>query len=402
MRICLITSSYTRFEDDGNARFVRSIAEAQAALGHEVHVVAPYAPEVRPYSSPVHMHWFRYIWPARWGHMGHAQSLENDRQLRLSAYWQAPSYFAAQLLAVMRVVQRHHIDVIHAHWIVPNGVSGALISNWTHRRLFISLHGSDVYLATRQAWLGRIAGWAFRQASGITACSPDLVEGAVRVGADRQRIKLMPWGASPEVFAVQSDDGKLRKHLGIPDDALVILGLGRLVAKKGFAQLLQAAPRVLAAYPNIWFVIAGDGPERARLETLASELGISERVIFPGAVYWTEVADYLRMCSIFIVPSIRDASGNLDGLPTTVLEAMAAGRPVIATSIGGIPLVVENDVNGLIVPEADPAALAEAISRLASQSKQRIAMGLEARCQVEQNLNWSAVARRFDNLYNVR
>ncbi len=401
MRICLITSSYARFADDGNARFVRSIAEAQAALGHEVHVVAPYAPGVRWYASPVQVHWFHYVWPARWGHMGHAQSLENDRQLRLSAYWQAPAYFVAQLLTALRVVWRYHVDVIHAHWIVPNGISAALISGWTHRPLFVSLHGSDVYLATRRVWLGRLAGWAFRRASGITACSSDLVEGAVRVGADRRRIKLMPWGASPETFGDRTDDGRLRESLGIPNDALVVLGLGRLVAKKGFAQLLQAAPHVLAEHPNTWFVIAGDGPERVRLETLAGELGIAEKVVLSGAVSWTEVPDYLRMCSFLIVPSIRDASGNLDGLPTTVLEAMAAGRPVVATSIGGIPLVVENDVTGLLVPEADPAALAEAMLNLAGQPKQRMEMGLEARRRVEQDLTWEAVARRFDDLYDA-
>jgi hypothetical protein len=105
MRICLVTSSYPRFDQDGNARFVLSIAEAQAALGHEVHILAPYTPHVQPCTSPVHVHWFKYVWPTRWGVMGHAAALENDRNLRGAALWQTPLFVASLslLLDVMNV-----------------------------------------------------------------------------------------------------------------------------------------------------------------------------------------------------------------------------------------------------------------------------------------------------------
>ena len=401
MRICLVTSSYPRFEQDGNARFVRSIAEAQAALGHEVHVVAPYAPEVRPYPSPVRLHWFRYVWPARLGVMGHARALENDRRLRSSAYWLAPLYFAAQSLAMAHVVRRYRMDLIHAHWVVPNGVSAALISRWTRLPLYVSLHGSDVYLAARKTWLRGLAAWTFQHARGVTACSPELADGAVRMGADRERIHLVPWGASPEVFADHADDGHLRNRLGIPRDAVIVLGLGRLVAKKGFDVLIRAAPRVLTQHPSTWFVIGGDGPERGRLLSLADEVNVSHRVILTGSVPWTEVPDYLSMSDIFVVPSMRDVSGNLDGLPTTVLEAMAAGRPVIATPVGGISMVVENGKTGVIVPEANSEVLANALVRLLGSPDERKRLGRESRDRVRRDLNWAAIARRFDSLYGT-
>jgi len=401
LSVCIVTSSYPRFEQDGNARFVRSIAEAQAALSHTVHVLAPYAPQVCSYPSPVQLHWFRYVWLAQSGVMGHAGALENDRRLKRSAYWLAPLYFVAQSVALAKIVRRYRIDLIHAHWVVPNGVSAALVSRWTNKPLVVSLHGSDVYLSMRSAWLGRLARWVFQRARAVTACSPELAEGAVRVGADRQRIHLVPWGASPEVFTDRADEGHLRDRLGIPRDAPIVLGLGRLVSKKGFANLIQSAPRVLAKYPETWFIIVGDGPERERLVSQANRLGVSNRVILPGPVRWNEVPEYLRMSSMFVVPSVRDVSGNMDGLPTTALEAMAAGRPVIGTAVGGIPLVVEHDQTGLIVPEADSEALTGAIIKLLSSVDERQRMGRAGRERVERYLNWGAVARQFDELYNL-
>jgi glycosyltransferase involved in cell wall biosynthesis len=163
--------------------------------------------------------------------------------------------------------------------------------------------------------------------------------------------------------------------------------------------LLHSAPAVLASYPDARFVIVGDGPERPRLQKLVDELGLTERAVLAGLVPWTDVPAYLSMASIFVAPSIRDHEGNLDGLPTVVLEAMAASRPVIATSVGGLPLVVEHEKTGLIVPDSDPLSLANALVRLLGSSAECQHMGHESRLRVERDLNWHMVARRFDDLY---
>lgn len=400
MRIAIVASSYPRFEQDGNARFMRSIAEAQAARGHDVHVIAPHTPQVRPYATPVHLHWFRYG-PAALSLMGHAGALENDRALKKTAYALAPLFFLAQAATLARVIHRYQIDLIHAHWVVPNGVAGALLSRIRGLPLFVTLHGSDVYLSTRKRWLGRMARWVFTRAREVTACSPDLAEGAFAVGADRSHLHVIPWGASPEVFASPLDDDALRAQLQLPPDAPIVLALGRLVGKKGFDYLIRAVPEVLAQRPEVRFVIVGQGPEHERLQQLAQSLNVADRVLLPGAAPWSEVASYLKMCTMFVVPSVHDMGGNLDGLPTTVLEAMAAGRPVIATPIGGIPLVVEQDRTGLLVTEADSPALARAIVQLFNSPEQIARLGREARSRVEHTLNWAAVAQRFDQLYGL-
>jgi len=401
MRICHITSSYPRFDQEGNARFVRAIAEAQTTLGHEVHVLAPYTPEVQAYSSPVQLHWVRYILPARLGVMGHAGALENDKHLRGSVLWQAPLFAASLAIRMQMVVLQKRIDLIHAHWAIPSGFMASWIARANRKPLFVSLHGSDMYLARENALFREMAKWALQGANGITACSQPLAETAIGIGACAERLHILPYGAdlmelTPEIFA-----NRWRIQLGLPVESCIILAVGRLVAKKGFTQLVRAMPLVLKQVPGARLIILGEGFERAALEHLGAELRVQDRVFLPGAVSWTLVAKYLAAADVLVMPSVQDEKGNLDGLPNVILEAMAAGRPVIATRIAGIPLAVQDKVTGVLVDEADPELLSAALINLLTSPAKREAMGRAARARIETELNWIQFARRLDQIYDT-
>lgn len=401
MRICFVTSSYPRFEQDGNARFVRSIAEAQAALGHKVHVLAPYTPQVCQYASPVHMHWFRYVLPARWGVMGHAAALENDRRLRCAALWQAPLFGLSLALGIQRLVRRHNIDLIHAHWVIPSGFLAGWMA-WLNRKpLFITLHGSDMYMACHNVVWRSMATWVLRRAQGVTACSQSLADAAIQIGAPPERVHIVPYGADPVRFNPKVSSTELRQRLGLALDALIILAAGRLVGKKGLDQLVRAMPRVLATVPRARLIVLGEGPQRALLERLRDELDLNDQVSLPGTVPWATVAEYLAASDVFVMPSVRDVTGNLDGLPNVILEAMAAGRPVVATRVAGIPLAVLDNVTGILVDEADPEQLSRALIRLLVSSEARTALGLAGRARIETELNWMELAKRFDQIYQA-
>ncbi len=399
MRICIVTSSYPRFDEDGNARFVRSIAEAQAALGHEVHVLAPYTPLVREYNSTVNLHWFHYIWPGRWGIMGHAAALENDRRLRAIALWQAPLFGLSATFAMRRLIAQRKIDLVHAHWVIPMGFVSTWMARLTQKPLFISLHGSDMYLARQNLVMGRMATWAFRCAQGITACSPTLADSAIQLGARRERVHMILWGADPAKFKVNDTSIEFRNRLNVTAEDLIILAAGRLVGKKGFDQLVRAMPKILASVPNTRLVVLGEGPERFSLERLIDALALNGKILLPGNVAWTEMPNYLAASDVFVVPSVRDVTGNFDGLPTVILEAMAAGKPVVATRIGGISLAVQEEETGILVDEASPEQLSRVLIRLLRSNEQRTRMGCAGRARIERELNWRNVARHLDMVY---
>jgi glycosyltransferase involved in cell wall biosynthesis len=172
------------------------------------------------------------------------------------------------------------------------------------------------------------------------------------------------------------------------------MAMGRLVHKKGFEFLIRAAPDIIAAHPDVRFLIAGDGDLARPLAALADELGVGDRVIFPGHLPWQEGHRFLQLADILVVPSVVDDRGNVDGLPNVLLEGMATGRALVASRVAGIPDVIHDGRNGLLVPEKDPEALAEAVGRLLATPDLHQAIGAGARQTASTELDWDRTAQR--------
>jgi glycosyltransferase involved in cell wall biosynthesis len=308
-----------------------------------------------------------------------------------------PFFLLRALLLQIKISRSWSPDVIHAHWVLPGGLIGALIARLLRIPLMVSLHGSDVFMATRKPLFGWVATWVLKQASVITACSEDLRQGALKLGADPDRVHLVAWGADPSRFS--PDVPALnRDAFSLGADDLVLISLGRMVAKKGFDVLVCALPALVDAYPQLYLLIGGDGDQKGSLEKLAEDLDVLDRVRFPGRISWNDVPAFMAMGDLFVLPSVRDAEGNIDGLPTVLLEAMACGKPVVATKIGGVPLVIEDGVNGLLCRPGDVEALKRTISRVVEDVSLRERLGRRARASVESDYNWLEVARRISEL----
>ena len=151
---------------------------------------------------------------------------------------------------------------------------------------------------------------------------------------------------------------------------------------------------VLNEFPRARLVIAGEGDLKLELTQLAAGLGISEKVILPGHISWEDTPAFLCLCNLFVVPSVQDHQGNVDGLPNVLLEAMAAGRPIVASRIAGIPAVIQDSVNGLLIPPKDPDALSRAMNYLLEESAIRESLSSAARTSVQSELSWSVVSQR--------
>ncbi len=403
MKICMVTSSYPRFAGDGTAPFVQSIAEHVARHGHDVHVLAPYDPEVRRGESgpaPVTVHRFKYVWADELCLVGHARSLERDIQMKKVVYLLTPLYLIFGLLSLAKLHRQHRFDVLHAHWLLPNGFLALLFAKAWGLPLIVSLHGSDVYVAEKSPVFAPLGGLVLRLSDFATACSEDLKRRAARLGKSRSDVRVIPYGANPALFgASREESAALRASLDIAPDDLVVFGLGRLVYKKGFEYLIRAIPAIASDFEQVKVVIGGSGPLLSELEQLSQGLGVRDRVRLPGRLDWDEVPAYFDLCDVFVAPSVRDRGGNVDGLPNTVLEAMASARPIVASRVAGIPAVIEDGKNGLLVEERNPAQLAQAIKSLLASRELRDRLGEASRKKVEQELNWDKVAEQFVALY---
>jgi glycosyltransferase involved in cell wall biosynthesis len=294
------------------------------------------------------------------------------------------------------VARRYRATVMHGHWVIPGGFTALAAA--PRRAQVVSLHGSDVYVAETFAPARRAARLVFERAGAVTACSADLAQRAIGLGADPAKLEVVPYGVDTERFRPQPLlRAALRARLGL-GDALLAFSAGRLVRKKGFEHLIDAWA-LLRATPAAVLAIAGEGDLRDELRERARAGGVAERVRFLGNLSQDDVGAHLAAADVVVIPSVRDDSGNVDGLPNVVLEALAAGAAVIATAAGGIGTVVEHERTGLVVPERNAEAIAAAITRLTDDPELRTRLGGAARRMVETRFGWGRVAERFEAAY---
>lgn len=400
--VLFLTQTYPRFSGDGAGPFIRDLARGLVRGGDRVTVLAPHAAGLATVAGEagVEVRTFRYA-PQRWEVLGYGRSLRADERMRGAAAAVAPLYALGLRRALRRELRRRRYDLVHAHWLVPNGV--ALVGpGGVPRgvRLAIGLHGSDVFLAEK-ALLRGIARRALARAEVLTGCSPELVERICKLGFPPERAHVIPYGVDVATFSPDpSRRGVWRDRLGIPQDAPLLLGVGRMATKKGFHLLVGGLADLFARAPRAHVVLAGGGD---RLEELrAAAAPFAGRVHFPGPVLHDTLPDLYRAADLFVLPAVHDRQGNVDGLPNVVLEAMASGLPVVASNVSGIPLAVVAGETGLLVPEGDRAALLDALATLLGDPERRAVLGAAGRRRAERELNWDVVASRYRTAYGGR
>jgi len=399
MNVAVLAHSFPRFPGDTHGPFVQHLSEALADRGHRVRVLVPFDPaiEADP-ASPLSVRSFRYVWPDRWHGLGYSRTLRRDVGMKLSAYLQSPLYFWFAERALRRLVREEGIDLVHAHWILPNGFVASRVARATGVPYAVTLHGSDVFMAERNPLFAAMARSALAGAAHVTSCSAELRERLLRLGGAEHgaKVHLVPNGTQ-----VVPSAGPGGRHPAVPAGSRPIVAVGRLVDKKGFRHLLDASPLILERVPEAMIVLGGGGPLEGDLRAQAERLGIADRVAFTGVLSHPDVLRLMASAEVVAMPSVRDERGNVDGLPVVVLEAMAAARPVVASAISGMPLAIEDGVHGRLVPERDPEALAGAIVDLLTDPEAARRLGEAGRRRVEEELNWGAVAAIHDRLYRV-
>ncbi|HHY58239.1 MAG TPA: glycosyltransferase family 4 protein [Chloroflexi bacterium] len=390
----MLTHNYPRFPGDFSGTFVEALCEELARQQQRVTVWAPYDPAYRrPLEEAVRLRLYRYAWPESLHRLGYMRTMQSDLALRLEAYALSPALFARGIQTVMTEARRDRPDVLHAHWLLPNGFIGAVVSRQLRIPLAISIPGSDAQVARSNPLFRAMARFALRQATLLTANSADLRDAVIPLGADLHRFDMIIYGTDPAALRPDSTGvATLRQQLNIAPDAVVSLCVGRMVPKKGFDVLIRAlADPILQALPIVG-VMVGEGDDKAAWQALAVQLGVAERLRWVGNVPKTEIGAYYNLADFLAMPSV---SRPADGLNVCVLDAMSCGKPVIGTPVAGNPLAIVDGVTGVIVPEQDPATLAAALALLAANPALRQRMGAAARKRIEDELGWPHLARRY-------
>lgn len=386
-----MTSSYPSDRADPVGNFVAGIAIELERLGHTICVVAPRYGK-RSYAAPEtqsmnRLHIFRFTFERSFS----SNLLYMTGVLGLIRLM---SYTIQGLIATLRIARKFDVDIIHAHWVIPSGLVALIVGKMLAKPVIISSYGSDLRIAPRRILLRTIVSIILREVDYFVAICKDLRVNAICLGADPARTAVIPDGVRRDLFTShpKDDPTKMRERwkLGTRD---VIVYIGRLDRLKGLSHLIEAMVIMSKTLPNAILVIGGDGPERAFLERLAIERGVSESIRFVGPIPHDRVPSVLSLASVCVLPSLSE------GLPSFLEEAFLAGRPVVATNVGGIPdLIVPGDT-GLLVAPSDPSALAEAIRTITTDYDLARKLGNNAKQFAEANLTTDITAARISRLY---
>lgn len=401
MNVVILTHTCPRFKGDQAAAFMKGLGNSFVGAGMKTWMLAPYDTEFQPDKERIYkLITYKYIWPDSWHLLGYSRSLANDMAVRWTSTVLAPFLIASAIVHLWRLVKREKIDVINAHWIVPNGFIGAIVSKLTGVKVVPTLPGSDVFLAQKNPVYGWMARVAAQQAAAITTNSPQLGKDLVELGADSKKLSTIIYGVdTDEIYPSTQGVAAKRKELGVKPDELLILAVGRLVAKKGFPYVIKAMPQILKAVPKAKLVIIGDGDQRSELEALVRELDLASGVVLPGFASRDQIQILYNAADAFVLPSIRDDAGNLDDQSVALVEAMATGTPVVATNFPGYGIVIEEGKNGHLTKERDSDDIARALIDILKDPKRRQAMADRSLQLIKEKFAWPAIAKQYRALF---
>ena len=283
-----------------------------------------------------------------------------------------PARLRESILA--RHLRSQRIGVVLAEY-GPTGVAVRRACKAARLPLVVHFHGYDAY---QQETLNRYASdyrRLFNEASTIVAVSRHMCDQLIDLGATQEKVEFNPYGVDVDSISK-----------AVPENAPpVFLAVGRFVAKKAPDVTIDAFARISARFPDARLEIIGDGPLRESCREQARHLGVEESVTFHGPLSHPEVGKAMTRVRCFVQHSVTAESGDMEGTPLAVLEAMAAGLPVVATRHGGIVDVVSNEETGLLVDEMDVEGMADAMARLINSPTTAARMGNAGRAFVLDN-----------------
>jgi teichuronic acid biosynthesis glycosyltransferase TuaC len=370
--VLTITPFYPTAADDARGCFVSEPLPYLEKLGIEHTVLAVqsfYDGPATPNESVPPAHWIRYL------------PLPSGVGLATAGVF----LYANIRSSVRGLVARKPVHLIHAHSALPCGHAAALLSRDLGIPFVVTVHGLDAF-STNQVrgyagkWAQRISTWVYRKARNVI-CVSEKVRSEVLRGAAPVQANVIYNGTDPERFSPGAEVGRL------------VLSVGNLIPIKGHELLLRSIAALQEKYADLTCNIVGEGSERDRLAALSQELRLGQKVRFVGRRSRTEVAEAMRSCTIFALPSRYEALGCV------YLEAMAAEKPVIGCTGQGIEELIQPGVNGLLIEPDDLDGLTRSLSILLDDGEMRRRIGRSARHTILHGLTLSDQAAHLSEIY---
>jgi glycosyltransferase involved in cell wall biosynthesis len=293
-----------------------------------------------------------------------------------------------QGIRLAHYVRRNLIQIVHSYGFYPNVLTVPVARLAGASIVVASIRDTGDLLTPTQTWLQKLV---CRLADCVLVNAEAIRESLIEQGYAPSKIVVIRNGIALSNFTHSERSAVLRRELGFPPSARLVAVFSRLNPMKGVEYFLDAASIVAERFPDVRFLVAGDGGSRKELEDRARRLGLEARIVFTG--FRSDVRELLSEAAISVLPSLSEGTSN------TLLESMAAGLPVVATQVGGNPEVIEDGVSGLLVPPRDSAEIAAAVGRLLEDEGFARRLGQAGMRRVSELFSLSGSVQQTEHLY---
>ena len=424
MKVLVIGSVYPRFQEDAEVPWLRTSISHLKKAGVVIQVLAPSYKGLKSHDiDGTRVNRFRYA-PANWEILTHEEGAPSKMASKPWLQLLAIPYIINGFIQCLRICRKWRPDVIHAHWPFPHAYIALGAAKLFKIPLVLNFHGAELLLIRKKKWVKPLLKFAIGQAQAVFANSSFT---ASKIKAIRDvNVEWSPYGTTLETkdggslplasaaSSFPAPTGNLLASSATPSSGATpqlpvphpvnskfkILFVGRHIERKGIRYLIEAAKYLSTDKFEIRIVGGGDLTEQLKKQAaLLDENSQPANIIFTGKLSPEDLANEYRTANVFTLPAIVDSKGDTEGLGVVLIEAMELGLPIVASNVGGIPDVVIDGESGILVPEKDPVALADAFKRLEADPALIEKLLAGARKRISECFTWDIIIERQVEVY---
>ena len=390
-KILVLSSTFPRWENDHEPAFVYELSR-RFTENFDVYVLAPHTANSKEFETygNIKVHRFRYA-PENFEKLAYNGGIANNLKIQPIKYLLVLPFLIAEFIAANKLIRNHDIDLVHAHWLIPQGLVAVLLKKLTSRdiKTLVTAHGSDIFsfngIITRQ-----IKKFVLNNCENLTVVSHSMKTAVNKMNCTCH-VDILPMGTDLTKRFVPDEKKQKPKQ---------IIFVGRLIAQKGVNYLLDAFRKVIEIHPDATLQVIGYGPELESLKAQSVGLGIQKSVRFTGGIPQNDITPYLQSSSIAVFPYCRNKQNGEEGFGLVLVEALGCGCAVIASRQSSINEIIKDQQTGLLIDESNPQAISSAIVKLLENPELKNTLAKSGRDEILKLFDWNIISQSYVSLIN--
>lgn len=392
--ILVLASTFPRWKNDNEPRFVYDLSR-KLAEQFNIIVLTSHYPGASSYETLSNLTVYRYHYaPEYMEKLVYNGGITTNLKHNKFKWLLVPFFFISQLNAILKILNKHQISIIHAHWLIPQGFLAHIAVKLNRKKTAIicTSHGGDLFGLNDPVSI-KIKQWVLNRSNAVTVVSSAMKKKVLELAPGiNTRLSIIPMGTDLENTFIPSYETIRKENM--------LLFVGRLVEKKGVDLLIKAFANIYAQHPELELFIIGDGPEKNTLEGLVFDLNIHTAVHFTGKISHNNLPQWYNMATIAIFPFKEAQNKDIEGLGLVLVEAMGCKCPVIVGDVPAIHDVIKHQETGLIFAQNNINALEKNILELLKSPQKRKQLGCKAYQYARKYFSWDRSYKDFLGLIN--